>query len=119
MHIPSASPTLAGLSLAALFCSVALHTGAGCNAIPAVTADVGQVTICVEQAILTQVQAGATTFEDIAVAIGASCGVITAQEVQNIINLWTSGDVDAGTTTPFSVRTAEMQAKLKAIHHKQ
>ena len=80
--------------------------------------DVGQVTICVEQAILAQVQAGQTTFEDIAVAVGSACGAITAVEVQNIINLWTSGTTPDGGTLPYNAGTPEMQAKLKAVKSK-
>lgn len=80
--------------------------------------DVGQVTICVEQAILAQVQAGQTTFEDIAVAVGSACGAITAVEVQNIINLWTSGATPDGGTLPYNAGTPEMQAKLKAVKSK-
>jgi hypothetical protein len=85
---------------------------------PAVVNDVGQVTICVEQAILAQVQAGQTTFEDIAVAVGSACGAITAVEVQNIINLWTSGATPDGGTLPYNAGTPEMQAKLKAVKSK-
>jgi hypothetical protein len=98
----------------------------GCNgqAVPIVT-DVGQVTICVEQAILAEVAAGTTTFEDIALALGTACGAITATEVENIISLWTNGSVllDGGTTTMRPALAKALQdpafvAKLKAIHHK-
>ncbi len=98
----------------------------GCNgtAVPIIT-DVGQVTICVEQAILAQVAAGATTFEDIAVALGTACGAITAAEVENIIGLWTNGSMlaEGGTTTMRPALAKALQdpafvAKLKAVHHK-
>ena len=93
-----------------------------CASVPAVTADVGQVTVCVENAIIAQVQAGATSFEAIAVAIGAGCGLITAQEVENIIQLWTNGTpADAGTAMHPALATAmadpTFMAKLKAIKH--
>jgi hypothetical protein len=100
-------------------------TTMGCNgqAVPVIT-DVGQVTICVEEAILAQVAAGATTFEDIAVALGTACGAITATEVENIISLWTNGSVllDGGTTMRPALAKALQDptfiAKLKALHHK-
>jgi hypothetical protein len=94
----------------------------GCKNVPAVTVDVGQVTVCVEDAIIAQVQAGATTFEDIAIAIGTACGMITAQEVENIINLWTNGGgSDAGTLPLKVIRALQdpiFAAKLRALHHK-
>ena len=114
-----------------ILCAVAIPVfmtvlpASNCQSIPAVTTDVGQVTICVEDAILAQVQAGATTFEDIAIAIGSACGLITAQEVENIVNLWTNGSADAGTTLVFkspavakAMQDPTFVAKLKALHHK-
>jgi hypothetical protein len=98
----------------------------GCAKIPAVTTDVSQVTICVEEAIIAQVAAGATTFEDLAAAVGASCGPITVQEIQNIVDLWTSGTTDGGAAVLANARPKLAAAmadqafvgKLKALKHK-
>jgi hypothetical protein len=121
---PITYPTRVFLSTIAMV-AVLFGTIWGCNKVAPVTADVGQVTICVEEAIAAQVAAGATTFEDIAVAIGAACGAITAQEVQNIIQLWTNGPSDdAGTLVFKSLKVVQaMQdpafvVKLKALKHK-
>jgi hypothetical protein len=99
---------------------------AGCNKVAPVTADVGQVTICVEEAIAAAVAAGTTTFEDIATAVGTSCGMITAQEIANIIDLWTNGPAgDAGTLVIKSTKVAalledpDFRVKLRSIRHKE
>jgi hypothetical protein len=99
--------------------------GGGCNKVAPVTQDVGAVTLCVEEAIANAVAAGATTFEDIASAVGTACGIITVQEVTNIINLWENGPSnDAGTLVFKSAKVAQMMQdpvfvlKLRAVKSK-
>jgi hypothetical protein len=98
----------------------------GCNPKGAATsADIGQIVICAEGVIFAQVAAGQTTFEDIALAVSAQCGSITATEVENIISIW-MGASDAG-MLPYAVRDSKLaakvadpqfQARLRLVHHK-
>src|SRR5271154_5852697 len=86
-----------------------LATGACVKAGTAI-ADAGQIAICVDNAVLAQVAAGLTTFEEIAAAIGTKCGALSAAEVEQIIA------VLEGSSSPTI--TDELRTKLKAVHHK-
>jgi hypothetical protein len=97
----------------------------GCNnpnTVPVVT-DVGQIIISCGDAVLTAVEKGATTFEEIVAALaGSTCGPVTVAEVQSIVQLFMgTSSLEAG-TLPLDImhrlQVPETQAKLKVLHHK-
>jgi hypothetical protein len=107
-----------GALVIAMFCGVVAcgpKTGPIAN-------DVGQIVLTCGEAILSAVQSGQTTFEEIAAALtGSACGPITATEVEAIVQLLTGTGGDAG-TLPYNIAKAAaepgLRAKLLAVHHK-
>ena len=88
-----------------------------------VAVDVTQIVLSCGGAILTAVEKGATTFEEIVAALqGSTCGPVTLAEVEQIVQLFMGTSPVEGGTLPLDVaqrvRAPEMQAKLKALHHK-
>jgi hypothetical protein len=96
--------------------------GCGAKTLP-VAADVTQVILSCGGAILTAVEKGATTFEEIVTALaGSTCGVVTVAEIEQIVQLFMGPSPLEGGTLPLDIqvrlRAPETQAKLKALHHK-
>jgi hypothetical protein len=83
---------------AALVCAYLIAYTPSCAQVPAITSAVVQEVQCVA----AQVEAGQTTFEDIAVACG---GMLVSDVITIVTSLLAS---DAG----------DIAAKAKAIHHK-
>jgi hypothetical protein len=96
--------------------------GCGPKTLP-VTGDVTQIILSCGGAVLTAVEKGATTFEEIVTALqGSTCGTVTVAEVEQIVQLFMGPSPLEGGTLPLDiatrVRAPEMQTKLKALHHK-
>jgi len=128
MTVPHVSGPLALVAAAAIAASATLHSAEGtkgCNStntVP-VAADVTQIVLSCGSAVLTAVEHGATTFEEIVTALaGSTCGPVTVAEVESIVQLFMGNSLIEGGTLPLDVaaraRAPEMQAKLKALHHK-
>jgi len=98
----------------------------GTKTVPIVS-DVGQVSVCVVDAILSQVEAGQTDASSIALAVSSQCGAVTAEEVWTIIEILLAPPpdaaivlTDAGTLPTIEVARARLtettKTKLRAVH---
>lgn len=88
---------------------------------PVVT-DIGQIILSCGGTILTAVENGATTFEQITEALaGSTCGPVTVAEVEQIVQLFTGANSLDGGTLPYDVvaRAAvpATRAKLLGLKH--